>query len=65
MDVPRIEAMLAQWEQVPPVAAMVAAYCGYKPPTRKKPDGPRAAGPRNSPEAIEELKRMFPSGAIR
>jgi hypothetical protein len=52
LTIPRLEAMNEEWRLHPPVAALIAAYLGYKPK------------PRNS-DAVEELLRLFPTGKLR
>jgi hypothetical protein len=52
LTVPRLEAMTEEWRLHPPLATLVAGYLGYRPKAR-------------SVEAVEELLRLFPTGALR
>jgi hypothetical protein len=52
LTAPRLKAMQEEWRIHPPVAALVAAYLGYKPKPREL-------------DAVEELMRLFPNGHLR
>jgi len=52
LTVPRLHAMNEEWRVHPPLAMLVAGYLGYRPKARRV-------------EAVEELLRLFPTGALR
>ena len=52
VDMPFVEALRRAWSECPPGRRLVAAYLGYKPPSRPSSN-------------FQELLAMFPSGTIR
>jgi hypothetical protein len=60
LTAPRLEALLAEWRQHPPVGDLVASYIGYKPPRDEivAPLNP------NDPSGIGGLIMQFPNGLV-
>jgi hypothetical protein len=61
LTVPRLTALQAQWLEVPPVADLLAAQIGYKPPA---PIVTVSATSKDDPSGIGGLIAQFPSGFI-
>src|SRR5215472_12436180 len=52
LTLPRLEALREQWRLRPPPQLLLAAWLGYHPPPRDE-------------DAVTELVRLFPTGALR
>lgn len=58
MTTPRFLALQKEWKRHPPVAWLVAAFVGYKPPPERLTTAP-AQG-----DGVASLKAAFPDGRI-
>jgi hypothetical protein len=59
---PRLQALLDQWRELPPMGDLLAGYVGFKPPAAKI-DASAATGS-DDPSGIGGLIAQFPAGQV-